>query len=177
MNDEINDQLLKAVLSSDEVTVLLEDIFGVGIAPIVLYQGEPRIYPQEVSKYFSSKDILQRDIRIKAPCGERGADKTVLFARSWLAMNAFDKRFREFIHEKKMTLGHIIKKRRLAAEYRNIDLKEVRSKKLSAIFEARGTIRLIRRSRMILIEKNPVILIHEYMPKSPKADSRKLFQR
>lgn len=160
----VNDERLRAILTVDEVTELLEDSFGIGVTPLVLYQGEPYIYPREVSKYFTAESVVQRDIRIEVPCDEKGAVKTVLFARSWIAVAELDEEFRELLCAGKMTIGRIIRKRRLNVEYRNLGYKEVRSVRLAAAFGRLGTIRLIRRSRVICHNKRPVILIHEFIP-------------
>jgi chorismate-pyruvate lyase len=159
-----NAERLRAILTTDTVTEFLENSLGVNVAPFILYQGKPYVYPYEVSKYFTTKDVMQRDIRIEVPCNKAGAIETVLFARSWIAINELDEEFRELLCAGKMTIGQIIRDRRPTIEYQNIGYKEVRSATLAAAFKTQGNVRLIRRSRMICNEKRPVILIHEFIP-------------
>ncbi len=161
---KVNDERLRAVLTTDSVTELLENTFGVNLAPFILYQGKPYVYPFEVSKYFTTKDVMQRDIRIEVPCNNTSATKTVLFARSWIAMDELDEEFRELLRAGKMTIGQIIRKSRSAIEYQNLGYKEVSSATLDAAFKTQGSVHLIRRSRMICHKKRPVILIHEFVP-------------
>jgi chorismate-pyruvate lyase len=161
---KVKAEQLRAILTTDTVTELLENTLGVNVAPFILYQGPPYVYPFEVSKYFTTKNVIQRDIRIEVPCNETGAIKTVLFARSWIAMDELDEEFRELLYAGKMTIGHIIRYRRSTIEYQNLGYKEVRSATLAAAFKTRGRVHLIRRSRMISHNKRPVILIHEFVP-------------
>ena len=155
---------LKAILTTDTVTDFLENTLGVNVAPFILYQGKPYIYPLEVSKYLTARDVMQRDIRIEAPCNKTGASKTVLFARSWIAMDGLDEEFRELLCAGKMTIGQIIRKRCSTIEYKNIGYKEVRSAALAAAFKTHVSVHLIRRSRMICQKNRPLILIHEFIP-------------
>jgi len=161
---KVNDERLRAILTTDTVTGLLENTLGVNIAPFILYQGKPYVYSCEVSKYFTTKDVMQRDIRIEVPCNKAGAIKTVLFARSWIAMDELDEEFRELLCAGKMTIGQIIRKRRFSIEYQNLGYKEVRTATLAAALKIRGRVHLIQRSRMICHKKRPVILIHEFVP-------------
>lgn len=154
----------RAILTTDTVTELLENTLTVNVAPFILYQGKPYVYPCEVSKYFTAIDIMQRDIRIDVPCNKSGAVKTVLFARSWIAMDELDEEFRELLCAGKMTIGQIIRQRRSTIEYQNIGYKEVRSAKLGAAFKTQGSVHLIRRSRMMRHNTRPVIFIHEFVP-------------
>jgi len=160
---KVNAERLRTILTTDTVTEFLENMLGVNVAPFILYQGKPYVYPVEVSKYFATKDVMQRDIRIEVPCNKTGSIETVLFAQSWVAMNELDEEFRELLCEGKMTIGQIIQKKRSSIEYRNIGYKEVRSATLAVAFKAQG-IHLIRRSRMICHNKRPVIFIHEFIP-------------
>jgi chorismate-pyruvate lyase len=159
-----NAERLRDILITDTVTEFLENTLGVNVAPFILYQGQPYVYPFEVSKYFTTKDVMQRDIRIEAPCIKTGAIKTVLFARSWIAMDELDEELRELLFAGKMTIGHIIRHRRSTIEYQNLGYKEVRSATLAAVFKTHGSVHLIRRSRIICHKKRPVILIHEFVP-------------
>ena len=155
---------LRAILTTDTVTELLENTLGVNVAPLILYQGPPYVYPFEISKYFITKDVMQRDICIEVPCNEAGATRTVLFARSWIAMGELDGEFRELLHQGKLTIGHIIRQRRSTIAYKNLGYKEIRSAALAASFKTLRSIHLIKRSRMICQNNRPVILIHEYVP-------------
>jgi len=159
-----NAEKLRAILTTDTVTELLENTLKVKVAPFILYQGKPYVYPFEVSKYFTTKDVMQRDISIKVPCNKTGAIKTVLFARSWIAMGELDEEFRALLRAGKMTIGQIIRQRRSTIAYKNLGYKEVRSAALAASFKAQGSVHLIQRARMICHKKRPVILIHEYVP-------------
>jgi len=159
-----NAEGLRAILTTDTVTELLENTLGVNVAPLILYQGPPCVYPFEISKYFTTKDVMQRDIRIEAPCNKAGAAKALLFARSWIAMGELDGEFRELLCAGKMTIGQIIRNRRSTIEYQNIGYKEVRSATLAEAFKTQGRVHLIRRFRMICHKKRPVILIHEFVP-------------
>ena len=161
---KVNAERLREILTTDRVTELLENTLNVQVVPFILYQGPPNVYPFEVSKYFTTKDVMQRDIRIEVPCNETGAIKTVLFARSWIAMDEINQDFRELLYAGKMTIGQIIRQRHSAIEYQNIGYKEMRSAALAAVFKAQGRVHLIRRSRIICHKKRPVILIHEFVP-------------
>lgn len=160
---QVHDKRLRAILIVDGVTKLLEDTFKVSIEPCVLYQGEPYIYPMEISKYIRSKVIVQRDIRIEVPFSEFGAFETVLFARSWIAMDNVDETFRQLLSTKRKTIGQIIYDRGLAIEYRNLYYKKVKSWKIAAAFGTRKT-QFIQRSRLIFHDKRPTILLHEFVP-------------
>lgn len=159
-----NAERLRAILTTDTVTELLENTLRVKVAPFILYQGPPYVYPFEVSKYFTTIDVMQRDIRIEVRCNKTGAIKTVLFARSWIAMDELDEEFRELLGAGKMTIGQIIRHKSSAIEYQNLGYKEVRSATLAAAFKAQGSVHLIRRSRMICHKKRTVILMHEFVP-------------
>ena len=161
---KVNAERLRDILTTDTVTELLENTFGVKVVPFILYQGPPSVYPFEVSKYFTTKDVMQRDIRIEVPCKITGAIKTALFARSWIAMDELDEEFRELLCAGKMTIGQIIRQRYSTIEYQNLGYKEVRSATLAAAFKTRGSVHLIQRSRMICHKKRPIILIHEFVP-------------
>ena len=161
---KVNAERLRTILTTDTVTEFLENMLGVNVAPFILYQGKPYVYPVEVSKYFATKDVMQRDIRIEVPCNKTGSIETVLFARSWIAMNELDEEFGELLCAGKMTIGQIIRHRHSNIEYHNIGYKEVRSATLDAAFRAQGSVHFIQRSRMICHKKRPVILIHEYVP-------------
>jgi chorismate-pyruvate lyase len=160
----IHDERLRTGLTADKVTEHLENAFGVRIVPCVLYQGPPQMYPAEVSAYFASKKIVQRDIRIDVPCEETGTPKTVLFARSWISMDALDEKFREFLYGGKMTIGQIIRDMQFPVQYRNLGYKKVRSVELAGVFGTRETVRLIQRSRMIHRDNIPLMVIHEFVP-------------
>ncbi len=159
-----NAERLRDILTTDTVTEFLEHTLRVNVSPFILYQGRPFDYPFEVSKYFTTKDVMQRDIHIEVPCNETGAIKTVLFARSWIAMDEINQDFRELLYAGKMTIGQIIRQRHSTIEYQNIGYKEIRSAALAAVFKAQGRVHLIRRSRIICHKKRPVILIHEFLP-------------
>ena len=159
-----NAERLRAILTTDTVTELLENTFKVNVAPFILYQGPPYVFPFEISKYFTTKDVMQRDIRIEVPCKISGAFKAALFARSWIAMDELDEDFRELLCAGKMTIGQIIRHKSSAIEYQNLGYKEVRSATLAAAFKDQGSVHLIRRSRMICHKKRPVILMHEFVP-------------
>lgn len=161
---KVKAERLRAILTTDTVTELLENTLAVNITPFILYQGKPYVYPCEVSKYFIATDIMQRDIRIDVPCNKIGAINTVLFARSWIALDELDEEFGKLIYSGKMTIGQIIRQRRSTIEYQNIEYKEVRSAKLDAVFKTRGSVHLIRRSRMLWHNKRPVMFIHEFVP-------------
>ena len=161
---KVKAERLRDILTTDTVTELLENTLGVNVAPLILYQGPPYVYPFEVSKYFTTKDVMQRDIRIEVPCNKAGATKTVLFARSWIAMGELDGEFSELLYQGKLTIGQIIRQRRFTIAYRNLGYKEIRSAALAASFKTLGSIHLIQRSRMICQNNRPVILIHEYVP-------------
>jgi chorismate-pyruvate lyase len=161
---KVKAEQLRAILTTDTVTELLQNTLGFYVAPFILYQGKPYIYPCEVSKYFTTKDIMQRDMRIEVPCNKTGAITTVLFARSWIAMDELDEEFRELLCAGKMTIGQIIRQRHPTIEYQNLGYREVRSATLAAAFKTRGSVHLIRRFRMICHKNRPVILIHEFVP-------------
>src|SRR5574340_1114101 len=150
---------LRAILTTDTVTELLENTLGGNVALSVLYQGKPYVYPSEASRYFTTKEVMQRDIRIEVPRNGAGAVKTVLFARSWIAMDGLDEEFRELLRAGKMTIGQIIRQRHSAIGYQNLGYKEVRSTALTTAFNSEGSVHLIKRSRMIYHGSRPVILI------------------
>lgn len=159
-----NAERLRGILTTDTVTEFLENTLKVNVAPMVLYQGKPYVYPCEVQKYFATKDVMQRDIRLEVPCKITGAIKTVLFARSWIAMGELDEEFRELLCAGKMTIGQIIRQKHFTIEYQTLGYKEVRSATLAAAFKTSGNVHLIQRSRIICYNNRPVILIHEFIP-------------
>lgn len=161
---KVDAERLRALLTTDTVTELLENTLGVNVAPLILYQGTPYVYPFEVSKYLTTKDVMQRDIRIEVPCNKAGASKTVLFARSWIAMDKLDEEFGDLLRAGRLTIGQIIRERRSNIEYQNLGYKEVRSETLAAAFKTNRSVRLIQRSRMICNNNRPVIVIHEFVP-------------
>ena len=129
---KVKAERLRDILTTDRVTELLENTLDVSVAPFILYQGAPDVYPFEVSKYFTTKDVMQRDIRLEVPCNKTGTIGTVLFARSWIAMDELDEEFRELLCAGKMTIGQIIRQRSSTIEYQNLGYKEVRSAALAA---------------------------------------------
>ena len=161
---KVNAERLRAILTTDTVTKLLENTLGVNLAPFILYQGPPCVYPFEISKYFKTKNVMQRDIRIEVPCNKTGAVDTLLFARSWIAMDELDEEFKELLRAGKMTIGQIIRQRHSSIEYQNLGYNGVRSATLAAAFKTSGSVHLIQRSRMICHKKRPIILIHEFVP-------------
>lgn len=160
----VNDERLRAILTTHRVTELLEETFGVPVKPSLLYQGEPQMYPREVSQYLGAKEILQRDIRIEVPCNETNTVTAILLARSWIAMDELDREFGELLRAGEMTIGQIIRKKRFAVEYQNLSYRKVRSARLAAAFGTEWSQGFIRRSRMICHEKRPIIIVHEFVP-------------
>lgn len=161
---KVNDERLRALLTADRVTDIIEDTFRVRAKPTVLYQGQPYIYPGEFSSFFITEDVIQRDIRIEVPCNQIGTDKTVLFARSWINLGKVDNTFKELLYGEEMTIGQIISAAALTVEYQNLGYKQVISEKLAAAFRTQGTVELVQRSRIICHEEEPIIFIHEFVP-------------
>lgn len=161
---KVTDERLKGILTTHTVTEFLENALGVAVTPSLLYQGEPFIYPKEVSRHLRTGTIVQRDIRIELPRDEIRAIATFFLARSWIALDDLDEEFRKLLRAGEMTIGQIIRQRRLAVEYQNLSYREVQSAGLAASFGVEGSHRYIRRSRMICHDKRPLIVIHEFAP-------------
>lgn len=166
----VKDKRRRDILTSDYVTGAIESGYKTEVAPNVLYEGKPYMFPDELSTAMHvdqfGKDLIQRDITISVRSGSDRKLKVVLFARSWIRESMLSQEALEKLHEHRFTIGRIV--REFEGEgrcaYRHLWYRERINEKLGTIFGSGGAIHIIQRARVILLEGKPAIFIEEFVP-------------
>lgn len=167
---KVRSELSREVLRSDKVTETIESRLSVPIVLEVLYQGKAYMLPEDVHTYLNvdknrlvSADLMQRDIRILN--NEDGlAGRALLFSRSWIRRDALTPMSQQKLDERRETIGRIIRQHESQCRYRTLWYQDHISDKLGMAFGSLGTIEAVQRARIILLNGNPAILIHEFVP-------------
>lgn len=161
----VTNRELKPLLRADHVTAEVRRQFGEGWRLRVLYHEEqPYIWPPELGKIVENgQKVLQRDIVLDAAV-DGGQMRPVLFAQSWVNVGKITPATREQLAGGAVTLGDAVLRNERNVSYRNVAYRSVVSDKLGRIFASSGSVETIQRTREILIDGAPAVLVKEYVP-------------
>lgn len=164
----IRDPDIARMLTTDTVTETIQEAFKSRANPKVLYQGPKYMLPRDAARYLKvtgdEKYLVQRDVVIPVDANDP-TSRVLLFARSWIRIDLMSEPTKAKLAERHETIGTIVRKYESARRctYRNLWYREQISDKLGIAFGVRGPIHAIQRARLILLDEQATILIHEFV--------------